>query len=83
MVSKCANPDCSNQFRLLRDGSLFVGARVGNAELVQPGNPMGPSKVPRRLEYFWLCNGCSSSLVVSIVGVELTKLKPRGIDETP
>ena len=68
MVSKCANPNCCRPFRYLREGALFPFETNYNFE-----PPVGIEEIgigrkgPRRIESFWLCPHCSSSLVVRIV----------------
>ena len=48
MLSKCANPVCSNAYGRLSEGKLFaVDARQWG-----------------RVEYFWLCDTCSRSLAL-------------------
>jgi hypothetical protein len=59
MLSKCANPACSTPFRYLRDGKLFeieANREIGSS--VDAGKPL------RRVEFFWLCGGCSADLTV-------------------
>ena len=57
MVHKCANPACSETFRRLRDGRIFV--------LEVEGDPRGEGKGnTRQLRYFWLCNSCRRTMTV-------------------
>jgi hypothetical protein len=59
MLSKCANPACSQPFRYLRDGKLFeIDMKVGSDPAV------GERKPSRRVEFFWLCGQCSTELTV-------------------
>ncbi len=59
MLSKCANPACSQPFRYLRDGKLFeIETRVGADPAV------GERKPSRRVEFFWLCGQCSTEFTV-------------------
>jgi len=59
MLSKCANPACSQPFRYLRDGKLFeIETKVGSDPAV------GERKPSRRVEFFWLCGQCSTELIV-------------------
>jgi hypothetical protein len=53
MLSKCANPACSNTFRYFRDGKLYVSEP--NA---QSGNCV--------LECFWLCSTCCRDMTIQI-----------------
>jgi len=61
MLSKCANPPCRRSFRYLHEGKLFRF----DIELVEKGRGGISSIRPRRLEYFWLCDACSSSMTLS------------------
>ena len=56
MLSKCSNPFCSAPFLYLRDGELF---RL-------EADPKRRSGRPGRLEYFWLCGECSSTMSLRI-----------------
>jgi hypothetical protein len=56
MVAKCSNPSCSTPFRYLKDGTLF---RLES-------NPTLPPSKSDRVEYFWLCSHCSSSMTLSL-----------------
>jgi hypothetical protein len=54
MLSKCANPACSNTFRYFREGKLYV---------TEPKARSGHSRV---LEYFWLCSTCCRDMTIQI-----------------
>jgi hypothetical protein len=54
MLSKCANPKCSNTFRYFRDGKLYV-----SEPKAQAGNH-------RVLECFWLCSTCCLDMTIQI-----------------
>ena len=58
MVSRCANPDCSNSFRYLHVGKLFrfdAWHRSGD----------GSQRSPRKgMELFWLCEDCVRDLTI-------------------
>jgi hypothetical protein len=58
MLSKCANPACSQPFRYLRDGKLF------EIETTVDSSSVGERKPSRRVEFFWLCGQCSAELMV-------------------
>lgn len=63
MVSKCANPKCSANFRFFHTGQLFrVEIPVGNQDA---GKDNGMKKSMRRLEFFWLCDNCSNKMTVA------------------
>lgn len=51
MVSHCANPICNKPLHYLREGKIFLFSRKN-----QPGDH---SKLPHRLEHYWLCGTCA------------------------
>jgi hypothetical protein len=68
MVSKCANPNCRTPFRYFRGGALFFFETNYSSE--PPVGIEGLDIVhnqPHRLEHFWLCDNCSSNLVLRMV----------------
>jgi hypothetical protein len=54
MLSKCANPACSNTFRYFREGRLFLIES-------QP-----KSRKSHSLEYFWLCSSCCRDMTLQV-----------------
>jgi hypothetical protein len=62
MLSKCANPPCSNQLIYLREGKLFVMEHSTKPKLWPRGSV--PTKAASRLEHFWLCGRCSQNLTL-------------------
>lgn len=57
MLAKCANPKCSAPFRYLHEGKLFrldLGA----------GPPSADTRIPRQLQYFWLCDHCARTMTL-------------------
>jgi hypothetical protein len=75
MLVKCANSSCSASFRYLRDGRLF---RL-------EGDPTHWSVKSSRVEYFWLCNRCSSEMTLRLIedGTVITVLLPELIRGVP
>jgi hypothetical protein len=71
MLGKCTNPSCSAPFRYLRDGRLF---RL-------EADPGFRTSKPKKLEYFWLCDGCSPrmSLRISDGGNVLPVMLPGSV----
>ena len=59
MLSKCANPGCSELFRYLGEGRLFQLERT--ATLEDGGKPT------RRIEHYWLCDRCSREMRVGVL----------------
>ncbi len=52
MLNTCANPNCSESFRYLRDGQLFRLQAEVKGSSSEISNP----------EYFWLCPRCSETM---------------------
>jgi photosystem II stability/assembly factor-like uncharacterized protein len=78
MLSKWATPGCSASFLYLHQGKLFRLETSGNGDDagVDVADPHGKNS-SRRLEYFWLCDDCSSLMTVSFqkgVGVTIRPL---------
>lgn len=72
MVNHCANPACHKTLHYLRDGKVFLFSRNNN----QTAN----SKLPQRLEHFWLCGICAKKWTLTLEGSDsllLTELKRR------
>lgn len=63
MLSKCANPSCSNRFLRLREGKLFRWDGLGIVHNPQSG-VIAQGKPSGKIEYFWLCASCSSRVTV-------------------
>jgi hypothetical protein len=66
MVSKCANPDCSNSFRYFHQGKLFrIDTTAGpDRRRTTLGRETAENGRLRRLEFFWLCDSCAESLTL-------------------
>ena len=65
MLHKCANPDCTNSFRRLSAGKLFLVEEKRRAVEDQHQRGTWGDRVPSRIQYFWLCSECSSELTLS------------------
>jgi hypothetical protein len=50
MVNHCANPICHKPLHYLREGKVFLFSRK---------NAAGNSKLPDRMEHYWLCGICA------------------------
>jgi hypothetical protein len=64
MLHKCANPACSNPFRYLSQGKLY---KV-ETDLFAPSPNSSRTRNPkpsRKVEYYWLCDECSSFLTLA------------------
>lgn len=62
MLSKCANPGCSQAFRYLREGQLF--------QVERHLTPESGGKPARRIEHYWLCDSCSQAMRIAVLGNE-------------
>ena len=64
MLSKCANPTCSNLFRYLHEGRLYLINSVSHFDrwkrLSTSARKSGPP------EYAWLCSVCASYMTIHI-----------------
>lgn len=58
MLSKCANPECSEIFRYLHAGKIFYLAPTPDIQIA-----MGMQH-PALHERFWLCDRCSKEMTV-------------------
>jgi hypothetical protein len=64
MLSKCANPTCSNSFRYLHEGRLYL---INSASHFDTRKRLSrPGSKPGSPEYAWLCSLCSSSMTIHI-----------------
>lgn len=63
MLSKCANPECTNRFLYLRGGRLVP---------VKLHSPAAGSGEPPRQELFWLCPECADTVRLSVNDGRLT-----------
>src|SRR5215469_654645 len=77
MVSKCANPECSERFLYLHQGKLFQLTPTPELESV------GGGFAPLLYERFWLCDRCSGkmTLVWGGTGAKLVSLRTVSITE--
>lgn len=60
MLSKCANPACSNHFLYLHQGKLF---RL-DAEALQVTADPDFREHPPHVEFFWLCDDCAANMTL-------------------
>ena len=64
MLSKCANPECSEVFRYLHQGKIFLLSPTPN---VQAAAVLNPSLYER----FWLCTKCSKQMTLVWGGAQV------------
>jgi hypothetical protein len=65
MVSKCANPECSETFKYLHQGKIFRLCPTPEAEVV--AGTLDPSLYER----FWLCDKCSKEMKLIWDGTQI------------
>jgi len=78
MLSKCVNPECSEVFRYLRQGKIFLLSPTPEVQMV------AGTAHPWLYERFWLCDKCSKQMTVVWGGTEakLVALPARTEQET-
>ena len=78
MVSKCANPKCSEVFRYLHQGKIFLLSPTPEVEMVTG------HAYPSLYERFWLCDKCSREMTVVWGGTQAKLVPlPIGAGQTP
>jgi hypothetical protein len=65
VLSKCANPECSQQFRYLHQGKLFCLTPTPDVAKIDHGAN------PALYERFWLCDLCSKSMTLAWAGTHI------------
>ena len=74
VLSKCANPECSEQFRFLHQGKIFLIIPTPDLRASAYGS------LPFLYERFWLCDSCSKKMTLVWGG---TKAKIVPLPEKP
>jgi hypothetical protein len=64
MLHKCANPNCANPFRKLSEGKLFL-VETENFSASRSILRRWDEGIQHRIEHFWLCTQCASSLTLA------------------
>jgi hypothetical protein len=94
VLHKCANPNCTNPFRRLSQGKLFL-VDTQPVEESATRRARWKNRPAQRAEYYWLCDQCAFALtlsyekgrgVVAVPRPELAKQKPAAavlVVETP
>jgi hypothetical protein len=77
MVSKCANPGCSASFRYFHSGRLFRVDIPANRKTHPSDDENSMKKPMRRLEFFWLCDNCSSKMTLTFDSAEGISIRPK------
>ena len=78
MVSKCANPECSAPFLYFHQGRLFRLETEGREDRRHHlGDETGVRKPLRRIEFYWLCEGCSETMTIAFDKVSGVSVLPQ------
>jgi len=65
MLAKCANPSCSTPLVYLREGKIFMIESSPQSRPALVGTEASGPKPQNRVEHFWLCGPCSSSMTLT------------------
>ena len=78
MLSKCANPECSALFLYFRRGRLFRLETEGREDRRRHlGSEAGVGKPLRRIEFYWLCEGCAEKMTIAFDKVSGLSVHPH------
>lgn len=73
MLSKCANPSCSNRLVYLREGKIFMMEAAPSQAQPATHSP----KASSRVEHFWLCGACSAEMTLAYDRQQGVKVVPK------
>ncbi|MGA2962601.1 MAG: hypothetical protein ABSD96_13070 [Candidatus Korobacteraceae bacterium] len=76
MLSKCANPSCSNEFHYFGEGKVFE-IRWGSSSATHSGY----GKKRKHTEHYWLCSSCSATLTIAMDSAHNILVIPRPNEE--
>ena len=65
MLSKCANPSCSNELIYLRQGKIFMMEQSPDVATQSEDRAAAMPKPVQRVEHFWLCGPCSTDMTLT------------------
>jgi hypothetical protein len=86
MLSKCANPACTEAFHYFGQGRLFE-VHFEDAELCEKAGrvpfELELKKQAKSVEHFWLCPKCSDNLTVALDRQNNVSILPRPKGEPP
>ena len=79
MLSKCANPECSEIFRYLHEGKVFYLAPTPEVRIARQ------MLIPELNERFWLCAKCSKEMTLIWGGkqAQLVRLPVKAVTLPP
>ena len=75
MLSSCANSSCSNKFRYLHQGKLFL--MKSNDKQQQISTRVNFAGRIDHVSYAWLCDECAHKFEVVLDANESIKVRPR------
>ena len=65
MLAKCANPVCSNTFRYLHEGKLYVIQSAAGVAVRNLAGAPSAAESPA-IEYAWLCSSCCRDMTIHV-----------------
>ena len=71
MLSTCANPACRAPFQYLREGRLY------KFEVHSGTTAVTNRKPPRKVEHFWLCGECATTMTLTLGEHHKVEITPR------
>ena len=71
MLSKCANPDCSQTLRYLHEGKIFYLAPTPEVQIASG------MLTPALHERFWLCARCSREMTLTWTGTHVSLVRGK------
>ncbi len=78
MVSKCANPACSEPFLYFHRGKLFRLETEGPQDRRRTlGDDTSRKKCLRRIEFYWLCEDCAESMTLAFDRTAGISVRPQ------
>ncbi len=75
MLSRCVNPSCSNQFRYLHQGTIFVFKCDSNEATIN--TRLNFAGHVDYLQYVWLCDSCSQTFEVILDSQDRIRVSER------
>jgi hypothetical protein len=75
MLSSCANPSCSEEFRYLHQGKLFILTHARNEKIIS--KRLDFAGHVDHLHYAWLCDRCAPTFEVVLDSEDRVKIRAR------
>jgi hypothetical protein len=73
MLSKCANPSCSNEFHYFGEGKVFEIRWEASSGAIHGSH----GKKHKRIEHYWLCSSCVTTLTIAMDSARKILVVPR------